>query len=770
VPKIDGDANDAVWQNAPVADRFIEFNPGDGNAIPPEYDTKVRILYDDVALYVLAVMKIKSKDEMLTEFGLRDQFVQGDWFVMYVNPFSSPGNNYYFGTFSSGAQIDGTQGTRTDTNPTWNAVWKSAVQITETAWIVEMKIPYAALRFQNENNQTWSVNFARHISKTKQDFSWQYIDKKKDGDLVQFHGKLTDLQNITPPTRLSFYPYTSVVHTRFKGQNTTGYGFGMDLKYGINESYTLDATLIPDFSDTPYDNLELNLGPFEQYYNEQRAFFTEGLDLFNKGKLFYSRRVGNTPLNYYSVSSQLDSDEKIIENPDKTQLINAVKITGRSKNGLGIGFFNAITNETKASIENINTGKIREITTEPLTNYNVLVLDYNYSGNSSVSLINTNVNRFGKERAADVLGLSYNIFAQKNTLKFSGTSAMSMINEDNQMTKGYKFDSEISKKINQHSFGASLRVQDDNYDINDLGYNRLNNFAKFDISYQYSIQKPTKHFNSFRLGFDVGFDRRYKPFTKIQNDVELKVHATNRKYLSYGMGIEYVTDAYDYYEPRQAGRYYIDKEHGGVWAYVSTDYRKRFAVDLHIARFVNFNNEQNFYKIGLSPRFKISNRFKINYNINFVKMNHFKGYVNNISNDIIFGNRIQKSLTNTLGANYYFNTKSGLNLNFRYNWTPVTYTNFYKLEENGELSPTTYGQNEDINYNIWNVDLSYIWEFAPGSKLSLLYRNNIFNIDRLSDLSFSNNVDNLFQNPQKHTFIMKMTYYIDYNTVKNKWF
>jgi hypothetical protein len=236
------------------------------------------------------------------------------------------------------------------------------------------------------------------------------------------------------------------------------------------------------------------------------------------------------------------------------------------------------------------------------------------------------------------------------------------------------------------------------------------------------------------------------------------------------MGIEYVTDAYDYYEPRQAGRYYIDKKHGGIWAYVSTDYRKSFAVNMHISRFINFNNEQNFYKISFSPRFKISNHFKINYNINFVKMNHFKGYVNTISDDIIFGNRIQKSLTNTLGANYYFNTKSGLNLNFRYNWTPVTYTNFYKLEENGELSPTTYGQNEDINYNIWNVDLSYIWEFAPGSKLSLLYRNNIFNIDRLSDLSFSNNVDNLFQNPQKHTFIMKMTYYIDYNTVKNKWF
>ena len=70
----------------------------------------------------------------------------------------------------------------------------------------------------------------------------------------------------------------------------------MDLKYGINDSFTLDMTLVPDFGQTAYDEVELNLGPFEQIFGENRAFFTEGTELFNKGDLFYSRRVGSTPI------------------------------------------------------------------------------------------------------------------------------------------------------------------------------------------------------------------------------------------------------------------------------------------------------------------------------------------------------------------------------------------------------------------------------------------------------------------------------------------
>ncbi|NQY07078.1 MAG: protein with DOMON-like ligand-binding domain protein, partial [Flavobacteriaceae bacterium] len=90
---------------------------------------------------------------------------------------------------------------------------------------------------------------------------------------------------------MSFFPFTTAILEDFDNETTTDLKFGLDVKYGINESFTLDATLIPDFSQTAFDNVTLNLGPFEQTFSENRQFFTEGTELFSKGDLFFSRRI-----------------------------------------------------------------------------------------------------------------------------------------------------------------------------------------------------------------------------------------------------------------------------------------------------------------------------------------------------------------------------------------------------------------------------------------------------------------------------------------------
>jgi len=768
-PRIDGELNDEQWNKAIPTSGFFMYNPGDGDPLPPEYYTEIRAVYDDVAIYFSALMKDPHPQSIPREFGLRDQMVQADNFAVLINPFSSPNNTYMFMVTSSGSQLDSNNPTKGDMS--WNAVWESKVRITSQGWVVEMAIPYSALRFQNEENQTWSIAFSRHLENKKEDYSWTYIDKTKDGSILQFMGKLTGLKDIKPPVRLSLYPYTSLVHTRYMGNTSTNFGFGMDLKYGLSESYTLDATLVPDFSDTPYDELELNLGPFEKYYDEKRQFFTEGFDLFNKGRLFYSRRVGGRPIDYYSVSRQIGENEEIIDNPEKVKLINALKISGRSKNGLGIGFFNAITNKTEATIKNIQTDEERKITTEPYANYNIFVMDYNFKGNSSVSFINTNVLRQGDFRDANVTAFTWNLYGQKNTLSFGGATAMSLIHENEDYSPGFKYILYAKKRVKQHTFGSLIRIYDDKFQVNDLGYIRKNNFANYDFSYKYQLLKPTKHFNMFHASIGVGFDHQYKPYLNVQNDVEINVFATNKKYLSYGGGVEYVTDAYNYYEPRVPGRYFIDAAHGGIFAFVSTDYRKAFALDVKLARFTKFNNPQNFYNIKVSPRFRFSNHFKLMYSWDFSKMNNYKGFADIVDGDIIFGNRQQKSITQNLSANYYFNVKSGLNLSFRYYWAPVYYDQYYLLNDDGTLTEIdTYAKNNDINFNIWNVDFGYAWEFAPGSKLSLLYRNTIYNSDQLAHLGYADNFQRLIGQPQKHSAILKMTYYIDYNTVKNKWF
>ena len=165
----------------------------------------------------------------------------------------------------------------------------------------------------------------------------------------------------------------------------------MDLKYVLNEAFTLDLTLVPDFGQVQFDQQVLNLSPFEVQFNENRQFFTEGTELFNKQSLLYSRRVGGVPINYGGVNEQLDSNETIIENPGQTQLINATKLSGRTKKGTGIGVFNAITKPMEAVIENNETFERRRIETATATNYNVFVLDQNLKHNSTITFTNTNV-------------------------------------------------------------------------------------------------------------------------------------------------------------------------------------------------------------------------------------------------------------------------------------------------------------------------------------------------------------------------------------------
>src|SRR5690606_16595602 len=155
----------------------------------------------------------------------------------------------------------------------------------------------------------------------------------------------------------------------------------------------------------------LNLGPFEQQYAEQRQFFTEGVDLFTKGNLFYSRRVGSSPTG--SVNTQ--ENEVVTNYPQAVKTLNAIKVSGRTKKGLGIGVFNAITETTYARIKDTLTGETRREVVEPFSNYNILVVDQQFNKNSSVSLINTSVLRQGHFRDANVTGLLFDISNKKNT-------------------------------------------------------------------------------------------------------------------------------------------------------------------------------------------------------------------------------------------------------------------------------------------------------------------------------------------------------------------
>ena len=380
----------------------------------------------------------------------------------------------------------------------WDAVWISKAILTDKGWIVEIKIPYAALRFPGENKQTWGINFFREIKRERRKYTWNLIDTKI-GTFTQQNGDLIGIENIKPPTRLFFMPYASYYLNAADGQKTYGtLKGGMDIKYGINDAFTLDAILIPDFGQTKYDDQILNLGPFEQQFNENRAFFTEGTDLFNKGNMFYSRRIGGRP----SVEPDLNDNEEIIEEVQNVNLINALKVSGRTKNGLGIGILNAVTEKTFATIKDTIADQTRRVVVEPLTNYNVLVLDQRFRKNSSVTLINTNVIRNGHFRDANVTGLAWDLNTKANTYNLSGNVKYSMINAEENKNGVYTTLSFAETSGNyRYSVGSDFVSKD--FDPNDLGINFFTNYYNFYGNANYRILNPTKLFNRFRINYDI---------------------------------------------------------------------------------------------------------------------------------------------------------------------------------------------------------------------------------------------------------------------------
>ena len=452
-PKIDGELDDDVWRNAPSATNFITNTPSFGKNATDS--TVVKVLYDNTAIYIGAILYGDPK-QIRKQFTPRDQerLADVDNFGVFIDSYHDRQNAYQFLVTSRNVQSDA----RVSANVipqngvfgelSWDAVWESKVSILETGWSVEILIPLSSLRFSNKRAGEWGIQFRRFSRKDNESSFWNPVNPNISGFVNQF-GIVDGFEKIVPPLRLSFSPYVSGGYretpTISSGtKNEWLKSGGMDVKYGISESFTLDATLIPDFGQVISDNVINNISPFEIQFRENRPFFTEGTELFNKADIFYSRRVGREPTGYHdvidSVGSGSLSNYNILKNPTLTRLYNAIKFSGRTSNNLGIGVFNAVARSERARIRNSINGNDSTITTEELTNYNVLVFDQALKNRSYITLTNTNVLRNGSTRDANVTGLDIALYDRENKYGLILLPRYSKIYRSNGNYDGFKKD------------------------------------------------------------------------------------------------------------------------------------------------------------------------------------------------------------------------------------------------------------------------------------------------------------------------------------------
>jgi hypothetical protein len=779
---IDGLLTENAWNQAPLATDFIMYEPDNGKAISRDKKTEVRILYDNAAVYIAAKMFDNEPNKILKEITQRDNIGTADVFGVFLNGFNDGQQDFQFFVTASGVQIDRLATEDGEVTPnnysqdfSWDAIWDSEVQITDFGWTVEIRIPYAALRFAKDEVQTWGINFFRNIRRDRQSYTWSPIDANVRTTRNQ-NGVLEGLENLKTPTRLFFIPYTSYYYEKNQQGSENKFKAGLDIKYGINDSFTLDAILVPDFGQTKFDNVILNLSPFEQQFTENRPFFTEGTDMFNKGNLLYSRRIGGrtrfSPLDYDA------ANETIIDKPATVNLINAIKISGRTKGGLGIGFLNAVTDKTFGTIQNIDTKIIRKGIVDPLTNYNILVLDQRFGQNSSVTFINTNVTRSGSYRDSNNTGFLFDLYNKKNSYGLFGDFKYTYIdaNENGNFSRtyvdktgnydGYKTSLYLEKISGKHRFLVAGKYFTKNYDVNDFGFGTLRNYNGLNANYNYRILNPKGIFNTMRLDLKnvAEFDNTTGKVQVFYNNFSTTFTTKDNDYFNLIFQVNPL-ETFDFYQPRVTGRYsYVPASFESLWIF-SSNYNRPFAIDIQPQFRIYAEKARKDYGILISPRYRLNDRVSLVLSTDYFETNNDKGYVGSDASSIYYANRKIGILTNELSGKLALNNKMTINLLARHYWSYSENYNFYTLNNNGYLTDTAFISDTNQNFNAWNFDLSYSWWFAPASQISILYRNNSEDFTDLLNKKVGQNFKNLFDNSLNNILSFSIRYYIDYNSL-----
>lgn len=766
---VDGEFGD--WaSDVPLCNDFIQLEPNPGE--PSSFETEVYIAYDDKALYVKAILT-DTVELVRRDLTARDQTGNGDWFGILIDPYRNGLSAVTMNVTAGGVQIDEVwDGDSTDSN--WDAVWDSKVVHTDTGWNVEMEIPYAALRFGDDDVQDWYINFARYTRRNRQMSFWSPVDPGESG-ITRQSGIMENIKEIKSPLRLSLTPFVVGTHTNSQGNTNNSFGAGLDLKYGLTEAFTLDMTLIPDFSSVQSDDVVVNLGPFEQFFEERRQFFTEGTDIFERGGIFFSRRIGGNLFSFGNVDANGTVTSSV---PTRAQLLNATKISGKFQNGSGLGFFNAIEAREEVTVD--LDGEINLATVHPLTNYNVVVYDHVLKNNSYISLINTNVMRQGSALDANVTGTEYQLRTKDQKWQLSGDAALSQRFSQGENSVGHKFNASISDIQGSWQQDLNYTEESDTYNPNDLGFLFSNNERSINYNVAFNQFEQTARFNRYRFWASVGANALYQPNVYTGAFAETGGFWFTRKFFAFGYSSGIFHNARNYFEPRTSDfSQFWDQPNGAYFSpFISTDFSKTFAIDVSINRQHYFNNSRRNTSFTVEPRVQINSQWLIIFESNYNIIRGREGFVNKsnfafdqhglVDEDILFGLRNRDILTNTFTTNYVFTNRMSMDLRIRHYWDRIDYDEYYTLGGDGDLSLIGFDGNDEngdpvfkSNINLFNIDLNYYWRYAPGSDIIFSYKNNAFN-DQFID-GYTDNLNSLFEGRSNHTFSLKVLYFLDVN-------
>ena len=778
---VDGVLSESFWNVAESQSDFTQFEP-----MPfakTEFKTVVRMSFTDQYIYVGAQL-YDDPNKVSAQVTSRDELGETnvDYFTMSLDTYDDDLTGFRFIVTAAGVQADARLGKFETDNGTnlldfnWDGVWESAVQKSNDGWSVEMKIPLFNLRFPKKTDQTWGLQFARFVKRNGETSSWQAINPNING-IVRQYGNLVGIKDIKNALRLSLHPYISLNYksapsNQANEENThlqvqKGISGGMDIKYGINENFTLDATVIPDFSQVASDQKVLNLSPFEQRFEERRPFFTEAVDLFNKCNIFYSRRVGGIPYSYLQINPNLSEYEIIQSIPFEAQLYNASKFSGRTPSKWGIGIFNAVSAPAYAKIKNMNSGSTKKILVSPLTNYNVTVIQKLLPNQSSVSLINASTLRSGLYRDANVSGLEYIQKDKKNNYQFAIIPKISAIfNPGSRVRLGYTNEASFGKISGKINWNIWNDIISDRWDPSDLGYYSGNNRMTSGGGITYNQTSANKYFNSSNWWINGGYSNQYSPFKYANwfSNIGFWAGLKNQGSVNWWNYIQPFA-SYDFNEPRIAGKKLRILPYWNNGFNFSTDSRKKMRLFAYYSTSIEPRKNYYNFSFGIELSYRFNDKINVSYNLFYSPLYNERGYVTNVSEDeIIIGERKQVTLSHSIYFKYNMTKLASFSIIARHYNTNLIHNRFYELQDDGSLGTSNYDGEHDFSIQFFNIDAVLQYQFRPGSYLTLVWKNSAEHsqtIDNKKQPDYGNQLDKILSAAKDNLFSVKMVYFLN---------
>jgi len=346
-PRLDGEVlSESLWMEIEPATGFVQVEPDDGR--PASERTEVRIGFDDSTLYIGIVCFDSEPDTLVVSDSRRDASLgEDDSFRVIFDTFRDRQNGFVFGTNLAGIQYDGQvnnegrgggrgrRGGGGGFNRDWNTSWEVRTRTGDFGWSAEMAIPFRSLRYGSAGGGEWGVNFERNIRRKNERAFWAPLGRQFNLFRVSEAGVVTGIE--APKQRLlQITPY-ALIEARddgVSGSTESDFDAGLDLKYGITPSLTLDLTVNTDFAQVEADEQQINLDRFSLFFPEKRPFFLENAGLFRVGNsgtvdLFFSRRIG-------------------LEGGQPVPILGGARVSGKVR-GFNVGLLNMQTDDSQTA-------------------------------------------------------------------------------------------------------------------------------------------------------------------------------------------------------------------------------------------------------------------------------------------------------------------------------------------------------------------------------------------------------------------------------------